>query len=230
MLKKVSYLVLFAGLLSLQVSAAEKCSVKCDSSACSKNHYFIGGVTWIDNEALTPYLSAYGIGEYSTYNLNLGYGAMKTWGRFVHGLEINTLLWKKNTSDNYRAEFWAARVLGVTGYEVVKTKNLKLFPYAGLGMGMSSISITAENMTFTDALNASKTGSLHLYSVLINLGAGFDFYKPRCSKTKMIGIRGGYVFDPIKSNQWYKGNSKVKHGPDIKLSGPYVNLVIGHVK
>ncbi|NLP02380.1 MAG: hypothetical protein GX089_07795 [Fibrobacter sp.] len=192
-------------------------------------HYLMGGVSWIDVDQLNSRLDGLDLTGFSSYNLSLGYGWDMIYDRVMTGGNIEALLWRKNSDDGTRAGFWAGRININTGFQVLSQENLFLYPILGLGLGIASLWVGPDQVPFGTAVNSPSPDNLWQFSIVINLGAGFDVKLPAWRKfnNSIVGIRAGYFFDPVRSTDWRKGGSEVTGGPDVNLQGPYIQAILG---
>lgn len=205
-----------------------------DTLSSKTFYYLLTGGAMIDNDALNERFNANGIGEFSRYAGAIGFGSIHRFRRYVSVYEFESLLWKKNRADNLVGMLNAGRFTSLHGIQIVDKPWFSLYPLAGIGAGFTSIKAWPEEIPFDGALTdgaASATRSALIQATfLLDVGFGAHFSKSMSygkSGSAMVGIRAGYIFDPVKSNRWYRDRSEVRDGPDGNLSGPYVRIILG---
>ena len=120
------------------------------------------------------------------------------------------------------------------GYVVLSRRNFNLFPLLGIGGGGFNFRIVekAVSPTFDEILdNPKQEANIFTGSFLLNFALGVDYSLIFGESKKghgglLLGILAGYIFDPIKAD-WKMGDADVLDGPDLRMTGPYVKLIIG---
>ncbi|MFP4164553.1 MAG: hypothetical protein ACLFQB_11970 [Chitinispirillaceae bacterium] len=195
------------------------------------SRYMSAGVAWVDVEDLNGRIDDFGLGEFSSYSLNLALGWSVTRDRLISGGEWEGLFWRGNEIGGQRSSFWASRLFFNTGVDLLGCEDLSFYPLVGIGAGLSALRAGPAQVSFTEALvEPQQTMSIYQLSFLINAGAGFDYKLSswRGYRNMLIGFRAGYVFDPAGSTQWSRGISEVTDGPEPLLRGAYVRIVLGN--
>jgi hypothetical protein len=193
-------------------------------------HYMMAGVDWIDVDDLNETLNERGLQDFSTYALGLGWGWDMTYGRILSGGALNGTFWRANETSGTRSTFWAGKLMFNAGFQLLNSQQFFLYPVVGIGGGMGNLVIGPDEVPFNTAISQPDPSfSAHQYSFLINLGGGLDLLSQqwRMHKNMLIGIRAGYIIDPFRSTTWYRNRTTVTGGPDSRLQGPYVHLVLG---
>ena len=191
--------------------------------------FFMGGVAWLDLDELNSRMNALGLTEFSEYGLSLAIGWDMIFNRMVSGGELEGIFWRTNETDGVRQKFWAGRLLFNSGFQILSSDRIFLYPLLGLGGGIARLWIGPEQISFDDALAIQSPDPLYQFTVVINLGVGFDVLFPlwRGYKNILLGFRGGYMFDPVRSSRWYRGGPDITGGPDVNVQGPYIQVVLG---
>jgi hypothetical protein len=206
-----------------------------NDSACSANftvlkkHAVSAGAGWIDMKPLNDRLSALGLSEFRTYGLSLDLEHQTAINRMMMGGQLKGLYFKDRLTNNTRTAFMAGEILFSSGFNVVNTEHVNLYPYLGLGAGLMNLVIGDKNTPFDTALVRPNT-NLNIYQgrFLIDLGLGFDLLGGRNqSRLGLLGLRAGYTFDPTKSDRWMRDGLFINNAPKPTLNGAYVLLTLG---
>jgi hypothetical protein len=145
------------------------------------------------------------------------------------GGEIKGLFFSSRLTGNTMSSFTAGEILLKSGFNVVNTEHINLYPYLGLGAGLMNLVIGDKNTPFDSAMVRPNTNmSLYQARFLIDLGIGFDLIGgPNSSRLGLLGLRAGYTFDPTKSERWMRDGLFVNDAPKPTLNGAYVMLTLG---
>lgn len=199
-----------------------------------RNYYLTLGGSIVENQDVTKRTERLGYPGFSRYNLSLGFGSFRSHNRFVEGGEFEGLLWKRNTSGNLESRFGAGRTVSFIGYSLFKNPHITLFPLIGLGAGISFLRAGPTEVPFDSSFTVpSQTppdGFIYQGSFLIDAGIGAFIsrsHPKKKYKNIAFGIRAGYLFDPVDSENWYRNGITLKDGPDSNLSGPYLRMTFG---
>jgi hypothetical protein len=194
-----------------------------------KKHDAAVGVGWVDMKSLNDKLSSLGLSEFQTYGLSLDLEHQTVINRMMMGGELKGLFFKDRLTDNTLTGFWAGEILLESGFNVVSTEHVNLYPYLGLGAGLMNVVIGARDTPFDTALVRPNT-NLNMFQgrFLIDLGLGFDLLGGRMpSHVGLLGLRAGYTFDPTKNDRWMRDGLYVTSTPQPTLNGAYVMLTLG---
>jgi hypothetical protein len=187
------------------------------------------GVGWVDLKPLNDRLSDLGLAQFKTYGLSLDLEHQRVINRMMMGGEIKGLFFKDKLTGNTRTGFTAGEILLKSGFNVINTEHVNLYPYLGLGAGLMNLVIGDKNTTFDTALVRPNT-NLNLWQArfLIDLGLGFDLIGGNNpSRLGAVGLRAGYTFDPTKSDRWMRDGLFVTSTPKPTLNGAYLMLTLG---
>jgi hypothetical protein len=197
-------------------------------------HYFFSGGSFVDNRDVSTKMEDLGYPGFSRYNLLLGGGGFRCHGRLVEGGDVEALLWRRNTSGNKESRFGAGRAVSYLGVSLLNKPHLAVFPLVGLGAGISSLRAGPIEVPFDSGFSVpSQTppkGFMYQGSFLVDLGIGAFFSRPSHGgkhRKLTLGLRSGYMFDPVETHKWFRDGISLKGGPDSNLSGPYLRLTIG---
>jgi hypothetical protein len=204
-------------------------------SACTTNvtvlkkHDVSVGAGWVDLKSLNSKLSGLGLSEFRNYGLSLDLEHQTVINRMMMGGELKGLLFRDRLTNNTKTAFNAGELLLKSGFMVVNTEHVQLYPYLGLGAGLMNLVIGEKNTPFDTALSRPNT-NLNLYQgrFLIDLGVGFDLLGGQNpSRLGVLGLRAGYTFDPTKADRWMRDGLFVTGAPEPTLNGAYVMLTLG---
>ncbi len=158
-----------------------------------------------------------------------GYGVL---GKVIVGGEGMGFTQEFSTGD-HRREVEAGFGAFDIGYIVVASKSVLVYPFLGIGGGSISIRLTEQstpvdfhNVLADPDLEATLTTSVFLLSANLGMDWYLLFGDEEGGGGFILGIRGGYVFQP-KEGQWTMGDIDVVNVPDVRLSGPYISFSIG---
>jgi hypothetical protein len=127
------------------------------------------------------------------------------------------------------------------GYDVAKSSDFRLYPFAGLNLTAAVLNIQDNNREQNvtgfsqELLNSTSSKTLYQKNFGIELGAGFDYLiKLKSKKTDCfeiernipIGFRAGYYINTYTSN-WKINNYNLNNGPNNKQSAVFITLNVG---
>jgi hypothetical protein len=224
-----------AFIIAFNIQAAP---MACDTAACPKakirSHHFVGGGAMkIDPDKLNSSLANNGLSAFDNMAGTFTMGKQSSVKRLIWEKELTLSGWKHNLNSNTRSTLSAGSLLWNTGFNVLNPElPFAVFPYAGAGIGFNTIRFRTESKSMTDVLTYSeKESNVQLWqaALLLNvgLGADFTFAPPDRSKGIVIGVRGGYLFDPITDKIWRDRHTEVNGLSALERSGPYARLVVG---
>jgi hypothetical protein len=172
------------------------------------------GVGWVDMKPLNDRLSSLGLSNFRANALSLD---------LEHQTVFNRL------TGNTLTSFTAGEILLKSGFNVINTEHINLYPYLGLGAGLMNFVIGNKNTPFDSAIvHPNPNMNLFQGRFLIDLGVGFDLLGGQNpSRLGLLGLRAGYTFDPTKSDRWMREGLFVNDAPKPSLNGAYVMLTIG---
>jgi hypothetical protein len=187
------------------------------------------GVGWVDMKPLNDRLSSLGLSNFRANALSLDLEHQTVFNRMMMGGEIKGLFFNNRLTGNTLTSFTAGEILLKSGFNVVNTEHINLYPYLGLGAGLMNFVIGNKNTPFDSAI-AHPNPNMNLFQgrFLIDLGVGFDLLGGQNpSRLGLLGLRAGYTFDPTKSDRWMREGLFVNDAPKPSLNGAYVMLTIG---
>ncbi len=160
-----------------------------------------------------------------------GYGILK--GKILFGGEGSGFS-KAVTSSTQKASLSGGCGFFYIGYVVLSRNGFNLFPMLGIGGGGFNLRIVerAATPTFDEILdNPKREVNISTGSFLLNFALGVDYSLVLSEDKKgrgglLLGIRAGYIFDPTKAN-WRMTDMDVLGGPDVRMTGPYIQLILG---
>jgi hypothetical protein len=183
----------------------------------------------IDPDKLNHNLAGNGLSGFNNIAGTFTIGRQKSVKRLIWEKELTLSGWKHNLDSNTRTTLSAGSLLWNTGFNILKPElPLALFPYVGLGIGCNVIHFREETKSMAEVLTYSESNAqLWQPALLLNAGLGIDYTitAPDSSKGIVIGVRGGYLFDPINDKTWRDNHTGVKDLPALERSGPYARVV-----
>jgi hypothetical protein len=222
---------LMLSLMTISAFAGHQCDSACAMPKVNviKKHFITGGVQYADVSGLNRTLTAYGLPGFHYYGPSFGFESQTIMNRLMMGGELKGFFVKDISSGNTKASFSAGQLLMTSGVELIKSEHLNLYPYLGLGAGLMRVSVGATNTPFDTAIVKSLPAvDVFQAKFLIDLGLGFDLIaNGEKGKGATLGIRTGYMFDPVKNDKWWRTGSDFSNGPAPMLSGPYITLTMG---
>jgi hypothetical protein len=180
---------------------------------------------------MNDFLTDNGFADISRNAVVVGFGSNGFFRRFVSGLQLNGLFWKKDERGNLVTQFSGIYGLLSAGFNILPPENaIKLYPLLDFGPGLMKLTLREDEVSFDDAVDEpSQTRHFWQGGLIIGFGAGFDYVLPLAKKGKNItlGLRAGYMYDPTDRNDWQLEGADVRNGPEAVFSGPYARLTIG---
>lgn len=220
---------LLLGTLGAPLAAQE--SEAGDSAAATPpfDLYLTGGWSRLDLDGLNARLGSL-TRAYTTFPedvVTIGFGGHRTFRHVVLGIELSALLATSHAdrADDRRGTlsgFWGALMIG---YPLVNGRALHLYPLVeGGGAGTSLQVVRRDSPSWDDVLDLPgvKT-TLTAGTVFGAAGLGADY---RFRNGLLIGARGTWNFTP-STDSWRADGVEVLGGPDVRLSGPQVRLLVG---
>lgn len=199
------------------------------------NLYFLGGAGFYDMDGLNNSLDDAGYSQLNTPSLSLGFGWDVSIGRLILGTEWQ---WLRNVGseaerDDLRSDINSKYFLARIGVDLAHWRGLRIYPLLGIGTASTKVTIASENGASFDDVLTDPGREVHMSQtgLLLDASLGIDYrFKVKETETKSsfftVGVRGGYLFAPY-SSEWKTGTAEISGGPDILMSGPTVQLMIG---
>ncbi len=128
------------------------------------------------------------------------------------------------------------------GFILRPTRDLRIYPLLGIGMGFVDLQFTQRNsvIDFDSFLKTpGRQGQISSFALLLNAGLGLDYYFRVIEDFGFrLGLRGGWLWSPIQSNFWQVSNLfsnsdsnnsslAVPGGPNVGMTGPYIQVLLG---
>jgi hypothetical protein len=233
---KITGLFILLGFCTLSIAQKQDSMPKINTAEF--RGYFMVGGNILDIDALNSILENEGYSTLSNNFLSIGGGCLHQKNRWIIGCEGHFLFGEENKSDitsgNFETSISAAYGFFDFGYILFNKHFFQVYPLIGLGGGVMSLKIK-ERLTdpsFAEVLADPKRNSkLESAAFLINMAIGTEYLmKLREDETGIgglvLGIRVGYTFAPFRSN-WKLERTDVSNGPDLRMTGPYVRLILG---
>ncbi len=188
------------------------------------------GAVMTDIEDINTQMESRQLPKISDNGLSLGIGMSGINSRFINITGLEAIVWGEGDRGN--RETHLAALVGRTsfGYDLLPSKRLRLYPYLGLGIGVMRLRINQENISFDDAISEqSPTRNFLQLGALIGGGVGlsYTFGIDGNKRNIVLGLRGGFWYDPTAGNDWYIKRADVQNGPDAGFTGPYATIIIG---
>ena len=192
------------------------------------------GGALVNTHNVNERLHELGYGGFSRYGLSLGFGGLRQYRRYITGGEIEGIFWKRNKDHSRVSMLNAGRLISLHGFSVLSLPSFSLYPLIGIGGGVTSLLAGPKEVPFDSAFaipsQLPESSPLYQFSFLVDLGVGMHFSHPAPRGrpgVMTIGLRAGYIFDPIDNDRWYRNGTRLTGGPDSDLSGPYLRLTLG---
>jgi hypothetical protein len=175
-------------------------------------------------------LNTQGLPGLSKYYAGFGFGGKTQFKRLLGTSEfLGTFSNQWESADKISALYSVTGTLNI-GFDLIGSDRINLYPLVGIGGGLLNLYVRDKEKTFAQFSPGAST-PLNLYqgTLLLNAGLGFDLIsKPTFEgKSRTIGLRVGYQFDPTTKGTWKQDGVKVTNGPAPDLSGLYVKLLLG---
>jgi len=187
------------------------------------------GVGWLGMKSLNDRLASLGLSKFQTYGLLVDLEHQMVIDRMMMGGELKGLFFHDKLTGNTNTGFWAGEILLKSGFNVINTEHVNLYPYLGLGAGLMNLVIGDKNTIFDTALVRPNTNlNMYQFRFLIDLGVGFDLLGGmNPSRLGVVGLRAGYTFDPTSGDRWMRDGLFVTSTPKPTMNGAYVMLTLG---
>jgi hypothetical protein len=208
----------------------------CDSSGCVaqeyRSHAYVGaGVVFVNPDKFNTVLSANGLSAFSSRSPTVTLGIQTSLRRVVWEKEISFSGWQHNLDSNTRSDLSAAGLLWNTGFNFLpREQPIALMPFVGAGLGLNAMHIRSETKSISGILSANEPNARMWQATLVlnaGLGADYTITSPDRSKGIIIGLRAGYLFDPIKNKSWWSDGIRVTDLSALSRNGAYARVVIG---
>jgi hypothetical protein len=208
---------------------------KSDSLSCrpmdTRHFGFIEtGASWLSMNSLNDYLKLQGLSPFNERSPSFTIGHRKEFKRLYFESGLTFRYFDDHTRSNLKASLYNSTYLWNTGFDLLpQAYPVTLFPYVGMGVGGTYMHVRNDSRAFSDALVSNGPDfTMWQGAFLLNAGVGSDFIVTKTERGFVIGIRGGYTYDPFTSKrEWRSNGTRITNLPDLDQSGPYVNLLIG---
>lgn len=225
---------LFVTLISfLSVNAmhfAKSDSLSCSTMVTRHFGFIEPGASWLSMDNLNDYLVQQGLSSFNDRSPSFTIGHRKEFKRLYFESGFTFRYYDDHKRLNLKASLYNGTYLWNTGFNLLpKAFPVTLFPYAGMGVGGAYMHVRSDSRAFSEALVSNGPDfTMWQGAFLLNAGVGSDFILTKSERGFVIGIRGGYLYDPFTSKrEWRSNGTKITNLPDLDQSGPYVNLLIG---
>lgn len=203
--------------------------------------YLMLGVTTIDLAPVNARLGPQGYPALPETLFTVGGGGHGVRGRWIIGGEGMALVGRSKEAPVGGVTFDTTLHGGYgffdLGYLAFAQDGLHVYPLIGVGGGGGRLTFdSTADRSFDDLAANPRVGATALTGgFLMQVALGVDKLFVLGTRDEggrrreggvVVGVRAGYVFGPGQSN-WGIGGTDVTGGPDLKLTGPYVRVVIG---
>lgn len=190
-----------------------------------RGYLFIGGST-ASLASLDERLEAAGRPGVPSGFLTLGAGGQAVAGRLILGLEGGIMIQGAAEGAAGRQSLSAATGFFDLGYVVRAGGKTSLAALLGIGGGVMSLRMNAGAATSFDRLLTTPGARVRLAasSFLLQPALAFDIWPGR--SPLFIGLCAAYIIAPGRS-RWELGYDELPGGPDARLSGPSLRLILG---
>ena len=191
------------------------------------------GIQFFDLSSLNDRLGSNGISDFDDFAPTLSLGNYIMAGRLILGGDITAMLWRSRYDSNQKTSLRAGSLMMSTGFNLLsKDLPVRLYPLASIGAGLFKLRTTEDTRSFEDVLSSqTRTANLWQPAFLLSAGAGVDIKLPPIGnkhKRGTIGLRVGYLFDPIESGKWNEmGGASIENGPSPRMSGFHAAITLG---
>lgn len=195
-----------------------------------------GGVAWVDHDPLNDRLKKWGyspVGNpYVPIDIFLAYRP----DRFVFGVESMLYIpaGEKGARNNMEVDVSAVAMTFQFGYDVLKWRELRLYPLIGVGFNVLIVDIySKDEVEFDDLVGQEHEGTIIgsiglILDAMIALEYQMEYSAEMDYRKNIIfGLRGGLIYTPIDLAWNSGGSGKVSNAPDFRLTGPAVMLTVG---
>jgi len=223
---------LLAAVLAGTVTAEDTANAK-PKRMFARGGYVSGGAFYGDVGRLNDAIGARNFEGLDDLAFTLGFGTFTARWRVISGLEFRGIGWRAATRDNRVTELYGMNGIYNIGFNVLRPHaRFRLYPYVGVGLAGYVLRLREKEIAFDTAL-ARPVGDAVLWQkgAALQAGLAFDFLLPTKRnpvRSRVIGLRAGYMFDPSPGRDWEINEVNVSGGPSFSGSGIYAQLVFGH--
>lgn len=222
--------VVIAGLAISLAFAGSVCAQTSSGPKIANLGYLTVGPAFFDLDELGDSLKNRGLDDFSNTALSVGLGSYNMIQRVLLDFQLNTYWWGENDDNGTSSSLFGASGLFDIGLNLLPSDmDLQLYPLVGIGLGLMRLHVRPETGTWDQALTPPSVGvdPLYNWTMLLNFGGGLDYLASIGPIQRIvIGIRGGYMYDPTDSN-WEQDGTELDNAPETKMSNAYVYFTIG---
>jgi len=197
--------------------------------------FFTVGLRWAHLDPLHRALTGAGFAPLADRFVSLGGGGWAVLGRLLLGGEGYGLLGQRTTLGDREARLAGGYGFFDLGYVIARSSAVRAYGLVGLGGGRWSLRIQeAGRVPDFAGLLRRPEGSTRLTTggFLLQTAVGLDLGAPVVRRSGyrgdfLVGLRVGYVWQPGGEGWRLEGGPPVVGGPDVRLTGPTVYLVLG---
>jgi len=204
--------------------------------------YTLGGWMRPDLSALNQKLGEQNFQPFARDQFSLGGGMQLGFGSLMTEFQGAINLSLPAVNSEYITSQSTGFGLFNLGFILRPTRDLRIYPLLGVGMGFVDLQFTQRNsvMDFDSFLKTpGRQGQISSFTLLLNAGLGLDYYFRFIDDFGFrLGLRGGWLWSPIQSNFWQVSNLfsnsdsnnsslAVPGGPNVGMTGPYIQVLLG---
>ncbi|HEX7242572.1 MAG TPA: outer membrane beta-barrel protein [Longimicrobiaceae bacterium] len=199
--------------------------------------YLAGGISRIATGELDDRLEARGYPTFGSTATSLGFGAYRVLSSGVMlGGEFNGLVIGDEEHQGRTVGLGGGSATLGVGYVVNLSPRARVYPRVGLGAGGLALWFESEGDTvgFDEVLADPRPlpdrrePVLSHDGVVVDLGAGAEFFPGGRGRGPLIGLRAGYLLAAFGSDSdWQLHEHTASGGPPATIAGPYVRAVVG---
>jgi hypothetical protein len=228
-IKRLSAAILFSAVLFAPF-ADEKSIDSCVNRAPTNEFGFISpGINFTDLKDINNSLATLGLSSFPDQAWVLSFGSHTERGRWISEGVTTLRIFGDNLDSASRTSLYMGNISCYSGVNVLPIKlPINLYPYLGLGLGLTMLHIRSNERAMADLLASSEPNPF-LWQVtgLLDLGVGSELKHSIKTGGLAIGLRMGYLVDLKKNKKWTADGTTVTGISPISQSGPYIRLVLG---
>ena len=229
--------LLIGSFLAAPALSEEQTTQQLDPHDINDVTYVSAGLSTINAGNLNSTLTANNYLAFPGSSWSFGTGTRNINGRIMMGSEGNFTLDNKNFNGNGFNSYLSStfNMILNAGYVVYSTENIKIYPFAGAGIGRVNMDIikNEKTPTFNEILAKPERGvPVSNTSAVVQVGVAADYLVPIGKSVPqkggiIIGLKAGYVFSVYSTGFQLKGEN-LTGAPDINNNGAYIKLYVGY--
>ncbi len=191
--------------------------------------YVSFGAAYYDLEELNRSLQKTGNPLFGNEVFQFTLGEDVHYEQLIGGGSFSANIWEIAENNEKRTFMTSMDMNALVGYDLLFEEHMSLFPYVGVGVGVSLLHMAHQDASFESMGQGTSLQDELLWQMSLDIktGFGYDFHLKREGTSTVFGVRAGYRFDVSSGTGWYRELSTVAGGPSLKMSGPYATLLFG---